>query len=241
MTKEILGLPSWVPTPLHQRTLKAVQEIDQKLTNLVHKWRFLKAGPPMRVERYDGSEICYQGVAFSGSPVMVFWNGFIEPYLENYSLAVLEKTSSLALECHFSIDESIEEAKLLLIVMARRVYAEMAETDRILRGDGFNFPEKKDITGLAESMRHIISSHAEIEKMKKPTSNSPIINIGNLSGNGIQVGNNNQINHINIQQLVEEIAKSNDPQAKSMLRQLLENSTVASLVGAGASALLGLL
>ncbi|WP_220034763.1 hypothetical protein, partial [Klebsiella pneumoniae] len=41
--------------------------------------------------------------------------------------------------------------------------------------------------------------------------------------------------------LIRTFPKSGDPQAKSMLKQLLENSTVASIVGAGASALLGLL
>ncbi|MGP0744699.1 hypothetical protein ACAG08_22410, partial [Escherichia coli] len=47
--------------------------------------------------------------------------------------------------------------------------------------------------------------------------------------------------NISITELVEKVANSGDPQAKSMLKQLLENSTVASIVGAGASALLGLL
>ncbi len=67
-------------------------------------------------------------------------------------------------------------------------------------------------------------------------------NIGSISSQQVQVGNNNnQIVNITIQQLVEEIAKSADPEAKSLLKKLLENSTVGSLIGAGASALLGLL
>ncbi|MCV5916827.1 hypothetical protein OFN60_25700, partial [Escherichia coli] len=40
---------------------------------------------------------------------------------------------------------------------------------------------------------------------------------------------------------VEEVAKSNDPEAKSLLKQLLENSTVGSVIGAGASALISML
>ncbi len=107
----------------------------------------------MKVTAYDGTEICYQGLAFKGTPVQIFWNGFIDPYIENNSEIVLEQTSALAIECQFSIEESIEEAKLLLLVMIRRLYYEMAETDKILRGDGFSFPEKKDVSGYIESLK----------------------------------------------------------------------------------------
>ncbi|MDR8444842.1 hypothetical protein FPK32_25700, partial [Acinetobacter baumannii] len=67
-------------------------------------------------------------------------------------------------------------------------------------------------------------------------------NIGSGSGEQVQIGeSNHMLVNISITELVEKVAKSGDPQAKSMLKQLLENSTVASIVGAGASALLGLL
>ena len=57
-----------------------------------------------------------------------------------------------------------------------------------------------------------------------------------------QIGeSNHMLVNISITELVEKVAKSGDPQAKSVLKQLLENSTVASIVGAGASALLNLL
>lgn len=67
-------------------------------------------------------------------------------------------------------------------------------------------------------------------------------NIGSVSGEQVQIGeSNHMLVNISITELVEKVANSGDPQAKSMLKQLLENSTVASIVGAGASALLGLL
>ena len=68
------------------------------------------------------------------------------------------------------------------------------------------------------------------------------INIGSVSGEQIQVGNHNsQVTNISMQQLVEHVAKSSDPEAKATLKSLLQNSTVASLIGAGAATLLGLL
>lgn len=67
-------------------------------------------------------------------------------------------------------------------------------------------------------------------------------NIGSVSGEQVQIGeSNHMLVNISVTELVEKVAKSGDPQAKSVLKQLLENSTVASIVGAGASALLNLL
>lgn len=66
--------------------------------------------------------------------------------------------------------------------------------------------------------------------------------IGTVSGEQVQIGENNHLQvNITITELAEKISQSNDQQAKSILKQLLENNTVASLVGASASALLGLL
>lgn len=71
---------------------------------------------------------------------------------------------------------------------------------------------------------------------------SSTYNIGSINGEQVQVGNNNsQAVNISVQNLVEAVAKSGDQEAKSTLSKLLENSTVASIIGAGAAALLGLL
>ncbi|MFP5497081.1 MAG: hypothetical protein ACLGJE_13155 [Gammaproteobacteria bacterium] len=75
-----------------------------------------------------------------------------------------------------------------------------------------------------------------------PTAHSSTYHIGSISGEQIQVGNDNsQTVNISIQNLADAISKSGDPVAKSALRNLLENNTVASILGAGASALLALL
>lgn len=223
MTKEILAVPSVHPSPLFKRTYKSVQDIDGKLTKLIHRWRFFKAGPPMKVTAYDGTEICYQGVAFKGSPVQVFWSGFIEPYIENYSVNVLEQTSALAIECQFSIEESIEEAKSLLFVMVHRIYHEMAETDKILRGDGFSFPEKKDVSGYIESMTQKITGYAEIEKLKKPLPNHNIFNIDTVNSKYAQFGTTNNINTQELREFFIMIASSGEDEVITLSKILLKS------------------
>lgn len=76
----------------------------------------------------------------------------------------------------------------------------------------------------------------------KPSTQTSTFNIGSITGEQVQVGNHNsQTVNISIQHLTERIAQSSDPEAKSLLKKLLENSTVGSLIGAGASALLSIL
>lgn len=230
MTKEILAVLGTPPSPLYNRTEKIVRDIDQKLTQLIHKWRFFKAGPPMRVKKFDGSEICYQGIRYSGSPVQVFWSDFIDPYLENYSAKVLEQTSALAIECQFSVEESVEEAKNLLLVMIRRIYAEMAETDQILRGDGIQFPDKEDVSGYIERMSNFVLENSKIEKMKRPVSSKQIFNIESISGTNLQIGSNNSINDSGIKKYFRDIALSGDRDAILLLRELLNNNIARSFI-----------
>jgi len=82
-----------------------------------------------------------------------------------------------------------------------------------------------------------------LAKLNAPVNPPPhSINIGNISGSTFQVGNGNSLSvHVTIQELVENIAKSNDLEAKSKLKELLNNATVANLIGVGATALLALL
>lgn len=78
--------------------------------------------------------------------------------------------------------------------------------------------------------------------LHKPKTSQNTFNIGSVSGTQVQVGENNHLLiNISVTELIEKVAHSNDPKAKSILRDLLNNSTVASIIGAGASALVALL
>lgn len=76
----------------------------------------------------------------------------------------------------------------------------------------------------------------------KKTETQNTFNIASLNANQVQVGNNNTIStNITIENLVKEIANSKDPEAKSIVKKLLENSTVGSVIGAGTAFLLSML
>ena len=98
--------------------------------------------------------------------------------------------------------------------------------------------------GVGTRHKNLLTLKVENLTAQPHTTNtqSSTFNIGSITGEQVQVGNNNsQAVNISVQNLVEAVAESADQEAKSALRKLLENSTVASIVGAGAAALLGLL
>src|SRR5690606_42137906 len=81
------------------------------------------------------------------------------------------------------------------------------------------------------------TSQAYVSQMKSST-----FNIGTVSGSNVQVGDSNVMSvNISIHELVEKISKSGDESAKSKLKEFLNNGTVASILGAGVSALLAIL
>lgn len=100
-----------------------------------------------------------------------------------------------------------------------------------------------DASFLKGSTLDIGTKHPHVVKLKvenissqehKTPQPSSTINIGTVTGEPQTV-------NISIQQLAEKLAKNADPEAKNLLKKLLANSTVGSLIGAGASALIGLL
>ncbi|MCX2888881.1 hypothetical protein OO258_11605 [Pseudomonas sp. DCB_BI] len=108
-----------------------------------------------------------------------------------------------------------------------------------------------DVSFAQGGTMNIGTPHPNLAKLKienltaiehLPKEAASVINIGNLNGQQVQVGNNNnQTVNISLQQLVEAVAKSNDEEAKGALRKLFDNGTVASVVGAGLTSLLGMI
>jgi len=74
------------------------------------------------------------------------------------------------------------------------------------------------------------------------SNNASTTNNGSPFGDKVRIGNHNkQVANVRLQQLIEKVAESNDQEAKFLIKTLLRNSTVESVVGASVSVLLALL
>lgn len=108
-------------------------------------WRFFRTGK-FKVTDYYGKTIHYEGVEFEGSPRIVFWGRFIEPFLEDAIEEVLQQTAETCRRLNLNPEPYIREAVALLRGFTESVYAFMVETERLLLGKGY--PDKVRPRGL---------------------------------------------------------------------------------------------
>ncbi len=113
-------------TPLYPTFKKRVTDaIEQLITKQVTPWSFIKAGPPFRVNRFDGRQIAYQGVGFEGSPREVFWGQYIEPFLEDLCISEISAAVRMAKERGVDGKSLLLELQSLLSSGFTRVYERM--------------------------------------------------------------------------------------------------------------------
>src|ERR1700724_42620 len=86
-------------TPLEPTFRKFINDsIEQLLKQQVTPWAFFAAGPSFQIKSFDGRLIAYQGVEFEGSPRLVFWSRYIEPFLEELCISQIGRAVSMAKE-----------------------------------------------------------------------------------------------------------------------------------------------
>lgn len=105
-----------------------------------------------------------------------------------------------------------------------------------------NFLEEGSL-GVGTKHPHMLTLQVEnLTAARHQSPGAPTIQIGTVSGQQVQVGSQNSMAfHISLAEVVRQVAESGDPKAKSLMREVLENNTVAAVVGAGVSALIGAL
>ena len=158
----ILGLAGHVETKLYQRSHMMVRELDSRLINMLVKWNFIESRQGLNTAYYDGRKISYSGVGFRGSPRDVFWSGYIEGYIENESVSLLEGVADIAKASTYDIAMCVSEAANLLCVMVSRIYMSMADIERRLLGDGVRFPPVRDVSLKISGMQALVIQHSKI-------------------------------------------------------------------------------
>lgn len=96
--------------------------------------------------------------------------------------------------------------------------------------------------GVGTQHANLLVLKVKSESELKKETGMQNISIASVTGENIQFGHGNTIvQTITIEDLVREIAKSDDPEAKSKLRSFLESPAAKIVLGAGVSVLLSLL
>lgn len=113
-------------SPLFSYLQKYVQNSYQDLAqNKISPWSNLHLGKPLKVQNYYGKKIHYEGIKFEGSPKIVFWENYIEPFLENIIIDAVRKTTSLCNECKIKNSLPFNDLRKLLKISVKNVYSIM--------------------------------------------------------------------------------------------------------------------
>jgi len=158
-------------TSLYPKYKKRISDsIDLLIKNQVTPWAFLNSGKPFRVKTFDQKQIAYEGIGFEGSPAHVFWSGYIEPFIEDIVTAEIAEAAKEASERNVDATLLLPEIKGLFQVGVRKVFVEMSNIDRRLRGKGF--PEnvtQRPVENEISSIMGFIDTHISAElQMWKP-------------------------------------------------------------------------
>lgn len=145
---------------------KTKQRIDDFYANLdknqLTPWEFFRTGKMPEVKKYYGGTIKYSGVEFSDTPRLVFWDGFIEPFLEHGIVEILGQVADEALAKQLDPEPCISESAGLLDGVIAKTYNRMAEIDQRLRGKGNpESAKRKDVTEEIEKMCNYLQRHKE--------------------------------------------------------------------------------
>lgn len=110
----------------------AFRQLDQ---DKVTPWAFLLSNMSPVVD-FVGRTIRYSGVAFEGTPQHMFWNGFIEPFLEVQIAEGFQLALDHAHKRNVDASSCILVARNELYDGITSIYRRMQDIDRRLRGKG---------------------------------------------------------------------------------------------------------
>jgi hypothetical protein len=97
----------------------------------------MNAGASLQTTDFKGKPVSHQGAQFEGSPQVVFWSDFFEPFMVDAAQQSLEWVIQTCHDRHLDARDYIAETTELLDLLVVRAYEEMARTDQLLRGQGF--------------------------------------------------------------------------------------------------------
>lgn len=149
-------------TPLYEKTKQKVDDfyidIDR---NKLTPWVFLRTGKMQEVKDYYGRSIIYQGegvgVGFEGSPSIVFWGDFIEPFLEHGIIDILEQVYNESIQSNLDPEPCINEAVGFFYGCISAVYFRMSVIDQKLRGKGYpETVQRRDVSEKINKMNEYL-------------------------------------------------------------------------------------
>ncbi len=148
-------------TPIGARLQIALEAEYLRMQNdWFFKWHYIGGENVVEIDGFDGRMIRYAGIKFSGSARSVYW-GAIQVYAQR---KVGELFDELEVELQrYPIGiraKALNEAKSLISLFVGKIRKSAIEKDRVLRGNGIEFPLPQDLGGWVGARVTEIESRA---------------------------------------------------------------------------------
>jgi len=143
---------------------KIDHNIDEQFSRLIDQkiapWAFFNTGKMPQITDYHGRTIKYSGVKFEGSPNLVFWHSFIDPFIRSIIVESIEWGIKLADSANIPTLTVLEMIGSRLKMQIHKTYTYMSEIDQRIRGEGY--PERvqrRDVSDKVNSMCAFLEEH----------------------------------------------------------------------------------
>jgi len=128
-------------------------EFEKLNKDKITPWAFFRTDVMQPIAKFDGSLINYKGIEFSGSAELVFWEGFIEPFLKDIIVRKIDWAIELSQQYDYPPKDVLLIAKSYLLNGIERSYCRMQEIDRKLRGRGY--PQIVPLNDISHKIKQI--------------------------------------------------------------------------------------
>ncbi|RYX79926.1 hypothetical protein EON83_30725 [bacterium] len=156
-------------TALHPLTAQKLHEEARPLKERIAAWQFFNVYG-VKTTTIDGKQVAISGVKFEGSPKHVFWSGFFEPFMVAAANNTFQWLGEQCIARNLNPSTYFEEARQLMHALVSKSFQEIAQTDQILRGEGFpSLIQLVDVSAKIASMNQHIDSLAIAFQHRQPT------------------------------------------------------------------------
>ena len=109
-----------------------------------YKWHFIGKDGPVSIESFDGRSIHYGGIQFSGTVRNVYWDTVVRGVRKEIVEQLTWVDDEVRKYEYDTAIKAIDECAGFLVAFARQIRREAVKKDRILRGNGVDFPPEND-------------------------------------------------------------------------------------------------
>jgi hypothetical protein len=109
-----------------------------------YKWHFIGNDGPVTIDSFDGREIRYGGIAFSGTARDIYWDAVVRGVRKEINEQFIWIDVEVRRYKRDAAVAAIDECAGLLASFVRSIRRQAVAKDRILRGNGISFPAEND-------------------------------------------------------------------------------------------------